>query len=160
MTPRARMTADGRTPTVDDRDDESLHVLAAVAVLDDEGRVLVMREGDQPFHGAWVLPQGYPRPGETLREAACREALEELGIDVADEALLGVYETFDWEHPVPPARWVVVCYRARRLGSAPLRASYEAVDFAWVDPAGRLPESPGPIQEIMADLARSKRQTR
>lgn len=60
-----------------------VHVL-----LEREGRILLMRRaGTGFFDGLWSLPGGHVEAGEALRQTACREALEELGI-VLDEAAL------------------------------------------------------------------------
>src|SRR5882724_476545 len=49
-----------------------------------EGRVVVIRRGRAPLLGEWSIPGGVVELGETVREAAAREALEEteLVVDV------------------------------------------------------------------------------
>jgi 8-oxo-dGTP pyrophosphatase MutT (NUDIX family) len=51
--------------------------------------------------GTWVLPKGHVEPGETLLEAALREANEESGLEVvADEPLGQVAYLYSWrKHP-------------------------------------------------------------
>ncbi len=52
--------------------------------------VLTVRAGHLPKHSGQVsLPGGMVEPGETLEEAALREAHEEVGIDPASVTLLG-----------------------------------------------------------------------
>jgi 8-oxo-dGTP diphosphatase len=53
----------------------------SVVTLDDE-RVLLVRRAKEPYLGKWSFPGGSIEPGETAREAARREAMEETGIDV------------------------------------------------------------------------------
>lgn len=60
----------------------------AAVVLDDRGRVLLMRRADT---GAWGIPSGHVEPGETVAHAAVREVAEETGLEVAVERLVGVY---------------------------------------------------------------------
>lgn len=59
-------------------------VLAASAVItDDAGRVLLVLRGTEPEKGRWSIPGGSVEPGESLAEAAAREAFEETGLRVS-----------------------------------------------------------------------------
>ena len=55
-----------------------------------DGRRIVLIERRNPPAG-WALPGGFVDAGETVAAAARREALEETGLDVELEVLLGVY---------------------------------------------------------------------
>ncbi|MFC4640373.1 NUDIX domain-containing protein [Deinococcus hohokamensis] len=69
------------------------HLVAWAIFLDPEGRVLLGRRSGVSYgNGLWGLPGGHVEPGEGLAEAAAREALEEVGVQVAPPALsiLGV----------------------------------------------------------------------
>ena len=57
-----------------------------------EGILLIERRN--PPHG-WALPGGFIDYGESAEQAAVREALEETGLDVRLEGLLGVYSDPD-----------------------------------------------------------------
>src|SRR5271168_4283890 len=52
------------------------------AVIVDAGRVVVIRRGRAPLLGEWSIPGGVVELGETVREAAAREALEETALVV------------------------------------------------------------------------------
>ena len=62
---------------------ESVVHVAAAAIFDEYGRVLIAR---RPMHvhqgGLWEFPGGKVEAGETVRRALARELHEELGIDV------------------------------------------------------------------------------
>jgi len=62
------------------------------AVIVDSGRVLLIKRGKAPLLGEWSIPGGLLEIGETLRQAAEREAREETGLQVRATALLGVFE--------------------------------------------------------------------
>jgi 8-oxo-dGTP diphosphatase len=53
-------------------------------------RPIVLIERRNPPHG-WALPGGFVDVGETLEQAALREAEEETGLKVQLKALLGCY---------------------------------------------------------------------
>jgi 8-oxo-dGTP diphosphatase len=62
------------------------------AVIIDDGRVLLVKRGHPPLAGEWSIPGGVLELGETLREAAIREAREETCLTVKTAELLGVYD--------------------------------------------------------------------
>ncbi len=152
-TPRARPRA-GVAPV--DAPDPSVRVVAAVAIRAGR-RVLVIREEDEPHRHSWVLPQGYPRPGEPLARAASREAYEEVGLDVHIDRLLGVYERFDADGGGAPIRWVTVAYLGRLVRDGAPVATREAIDSAWIEPeridAGSMPA----LVPLREDLVRALR---
>ncbi|CAM5357009.1 ADP-ribose pyrophosphatase [Streptomyces spiroverticillatus] len=80
-------------------------VLAGAAVLfrDEEGRVLMVEPN---YREGWVLPGGTVESdtGETPREGARRETLEEIGLDIEPGRLLAV----DWAQS--PDRPPIVAY--------------------------------------------------
>lgn len=156
---RERPTAIRAATDVVERSDSALRLLSAMAVIRD-GRVLVMREEDEPFHKAWVLPQGFPHPGETVADAAAREVEEELGLRVPSAGLLGVYDEFERTSAATTTHWVIVCYRTTVPNGAEARPSREAVDFAWVLPTARLPRAPSTVERILRDLAVSDHRRR
>jgi ADP-ribose pyrophosphatase YjhB (NUDIX family) len=65
--------------------------VAVAVVLGDESGILLGRRGIEPASGKWSFPAGYVNRGEVLEEAAVREVLEELGLEVELTALVGVY---------------------------------------------------------------------
>ena len=62
------------------------------AVIIEKGRVLLIKRGKAPLLGEWSIPGGMLELGETLREGAEREALEETGLVVRAGDLLGVFD--------------------------------------------------------------------
>ncbi len=61
---------------------------AHAALLDDEGRILLVRRADDD---TWCLPCGWVEPNEAPEETAVRETREETGLEVQVTRLIGVY---------------------------------------------------------------------
>ncbi len=62
--------------------------LAGCVIVDDYGRILLLHRS-RGNRTQWELPGGKIEPHETAEEAAVRELLEELGIDVRLTSALG-----------------------------------------------------------------------
>ncbi|MBU2532412.1 MAG: NUDIX hydrolase [Alphaproteobacteria bacterium] len=65
---------------------------AASAAIFRDGKVLVGLRGKDPRRLVWSLPGGHIEPGETAREAALREVVEETGVTAK---LLGLVDVND-----------------------------------------------------------------
>jgi 8-oxo-dGTP diphosphatase len=62
--------------------------VVAVALRDANGRLLLQQALAHKRHaGQWEFPGGKVESGETQRFALCREVAEELGIELAEDAL-------------------------------------------------------------------------
>lgn len=66
------------------------HVLCAGALVTKGGRYLLVREARGRHAGRWTIPWGFVERGELPDAAAERECLEEAGIGVSVDGLLGV----------------------------------------------------------------------
>ena len=64
-------------------------VSVAGVVVDDEGRVLVVRRRD---NGEWQPPGGVLELNETIEDGLRREVQEETGIEISPGPLTGVYK--------------------------------------------------------------------
>ena len=65
--------------------------MGAFVILVRGGEVLLVRT---TYHRTWSLPGGGVQRGETLEQAARREAAEEVGATLGELKLLGVYSSF------------------------------------------------------------------
>lgn len=76
----------------------AVNVVAGVVIIKD-GKVLLVQESFERVKGLWNLPAGHVDKGETLEQAAVREAKEETGLDVVlGEHLITVHQAI--ERPV------------------------------------------------------------
>ena len=99
----------------------------AGAVVLDQGRLLVIRRGQEPGRGLWSVPGGRCLPGEEPAAACTREALEETGLLVNVVRRLG-----DVERSGPAGvRYLITDYLCTAVGGV-LRAADDAIDARWV----------------------------
>lgn len=77
-------------------------------VIEADSQLLLVRRKEEPFAGWWTLPSGYVEYEESCKQAALREAQEELSLEVYLTRLLGVYSYQD----DPRANMVLVVYCA------------------------------------------------
>jgi 8-oxo-dGTP diphosphatase len=64
--------------------------VAAAVLIEEDGRVLLVRRSNEPFRGLWTLPAGFVDAHEDPAEAAARECLEETGLSVRVMRVLDV----------------------------------------------------------------------
>ena len=116
--------SDGSYPT--------LPRVAVGAIVFKDNKVLLVRRGKPPAENLWAIPGGRVEIGETLREAAEREILEETGITI--RALEPVY-TFDVIEQDAGGRtrfhYVIVDLTADYIRGEP-RAGDDAAAARWI----------------------------
>lgn len=69
---------------------EKVVAIASVAIVQD-GRILMVQEGQLSARGLWNFPSGHVELGEKILAAARRECREETGWDAHLESTTGVY---------------------------------------------------------------------
>ena len=120
-------------------DPKPLLLVAAAALVDTDGRVLIcQRPEGKSLAGLWEFPGGKVEPGETPEACLIRELEEELGIRVATACLAPfvfashAYESFHLLMPL---------YLCRRWEGQIVRREHQAT--AWVRP-NKLSDYPMP----------------
>ncbi len=63
---------------------------SAVVLVDDRGRILLVKRNVEPKKGMWCLPGGFMEIGEDPEECALRELVEETSLTGKIEDLLGL----------------------------------------------------------------------
>ena len=132
--------------------DKPILLVAAIALVDPDGRVLIaQRPAGKHLEGLWEFPGGKLRDGETPEAALIRELNEELGIDVAESCLAPLsfashaYEDF---HLLMP---LYVC----RIWNGTV-SPREGQQLKWVRPAELrdwpMPPADAPLVTALRDL--------
>ncbi|MFB6093693.1 MAG: NUDIX domain-containing protein [Halanaeroarchaeum sp.] len=123
-----------------------VRALATDAVIVLDGAVVLIERANPPFEGDWVLPGGLVEPDETAREACVREVSEEVGLEVAVEEFLGLYDD-----PNRDDRGnVSAAYRCSPRTDAAPTPREEARRVETFDPTG-LPEMGFDHEQIVTD---------
>jgi len=104
------------------------------AVIVDEGRVLLVRRGNEPMKGHWTLPGGLVELGEGLLNAVVREVREETGLNVEVVELIELLDRIHREETRVRYHYVIADYLCRVTGGV-LQAASDADAARWVERA-------------------------
>jgi len=99
--------------------------IAATSIVERSGKILMVRRAVAIGYGLWSMPGGYVDRGEVVEVAAAREVLEETGLVVEVQHLVGLFsQTGDTV--------VVAAFAALEVGGR-LEAGPESLDLDFFD---------------------------
>jgi 8-oxo-dGTP diphosphatase len=127
-------------------------LVAAVALIDADGRVLLARRPDgKAMAGLWEFPGGKLHPGETPEQALVRELHEELGVDTRRSCLAPIGFA---SHAYAEFHLLMPLYVCRVWRGRP--EPREGQELAWVRPARlgdyAMPPADAPLVAQLRDL--------
>ncbi len=139
-------------PQAEEPANKKIVLVAAVALVDSDGRVLLARRPEgKALAGLWEFPGGKVHPGETPEDALIRELKEELAIDVS-AACLGPF-TFA-SHAYEKFHLLMPLYLCRRWNGTP--TPVEGQTLAWVRPTKLasypMPPADKPLVALLRDF--------
>jgi 8-oxo-dGTP diphosphatase len=102
-------------------------IIGCCNLIVEDGRYLLVREAKESARRRYNLPAGKPEVGETLVEAARREAKEETGLEVEVDYLVGLYHCPRTSEGFGIVNFVFAC---RSVGGE-LRASPQHPDVRY-----------------------------
>src|SRR5438105_15029775 len=110
------------------RDYPERPLIGAGAVIVRGNQVVLVRRGRPPLAGEWSIPGGVVKLGETLRQAAEREAREETGLEIEAGEGLEVFESITPDDAGKTGYQYVIVDFLCRLKSGELRAGGDALE--------------------------------
>ncbi|HEX2449104.1 MAG TPA: NUDIX hydrolase [Methyloceanibacter sp.] len=103
---------------------------ASIAVFKDR-KVLLVKRGRPPFAGLWSLPGGKTEGGETPRDAARRELVEETGIEADVEGVVDMIKVVADGSSGGSTTYKLTVYYGRPTGGS-LKAGGDTIAADWV----------------------------
>lgn len=100
-------------------------------IIELENRIILIKRKNPPF--GWALPGGFVDYGESLEQAAIREAREETSLDIRNLRLLGCYSD-----PARDSRFHTISTVFIASASGIPQAADDAAELTLADP-GNLP---------------------
>lgn len=100
-----------------------------------DGRIVLIKRGEEPFLGSWALPGGILEEGETVEQCGVREAKEETGVIVRLRRLVGVFSEPGRD---PRGHYVSIAFLADPVEGSPQAAS-DATDLIITKDFGDTP---------------------
>jgi ADP-ribose pyrophosphatase YjhB (NUDIX family) len=123
-----------KTPTkvVDDRSYPPRPVVGIGIIIWREDKIVLIKRGHEPAKGKWRLPGGAQHVGETIMQAAVREAREETGLDIMALGVITAIDSISHDHEGKVKyHYTMIDVLAEALeGDA--KAGDDAVDVRWV----------------------------
>ena len=130
-----------------------LLVGAALLVLDDQNRLLMMKRSDS---GCWGIPGGAMEPGESAEDAARRETLEETNLEAEELSLFGVFSGPEpyYKYPNGDEVYNVSIVYTSHDWRGKIKLNREHGEWRWFD-AGEIPEDISPPIEPIIERFKS-----
>lgn len=119
-----------------------LMVGAAILVVDAQDRLLMMKRSDS---GCWGIPGGSTEPGEVVEDAAKRETVEEVNLQVGEMSLFGVFSgpQLYYKYPNGDEVYNVTIAYLSHDWSGEIKLNDEHTEWRWF-PAHEIPENISP----------------
>jgi len=132
-----------------------LMVGAAILILDEQNRLLMMKRSDS---GYWGLPGGATEPGEVVEDAAKRETVEEVSLEVGEMLLFGVFSGpgLYYKYPNGEEVYNVTVVYTSRDWHGEVKLNDEHTEWCWFA-KDEIPEDVSPT--IKPVIERFKRST-
>lgn len=107
--------------------------LASSAIVEREGRFLLVRRRNPPAADLYAFPGGRAEPGETPEETAIRELFEETGLQGSEPRLFETVELLP-EDGRPESHFLLSVFRVEAAPETEAVADDDALEAGWYLP--------------------------
>jgi ADP-ribose pyrophosphatase YjhB (NUDIX family) len=114
-------------------------VVGVGAVIVHDGKIVLIKRGNEPSKGKWTVPGGLVELAESPEAAVVREGKEETGLEVENPDLIDVVSNVDLdEQGKVKYHYVIIDYLVH-VTTGEAKAASDAVELRWV-PFGEVEE--------------------
>jgi len=107
-------------------------IVGVGAVVADQGKIVLIKRGNEPSKGKWTIPGGLIELGESPEEAVIREAQEETCLEVINPRLIDVVSYVDLDaQGAVKYHYIIIDYLVE-VKSGTMRAASDAAEMRWV----------------------------
>jgi 8-oxo-dGTP diphosphatase len=114
-------------------------------ILIEDGKVLLIKRGKEPFKGEWAIPGGRIEENESAEQCLKREMKEETGLEVEPTRLVGIYS----DPKRDPRGIIAATYLVKRIGGE-LKAGDDAKEVKWF-PLDKIPHLATDHRKMLED---------
>ena len=102
------------------------------AVIIQNGKIALIKRGNEPSRGKWTIPGGLVELGESLEAAVVRETKEETCLDIENPTLIDVVDNVDLdEHGKVKYHYVIIDYLVH-VKAGTIQAASDAEELRMV----------------------------
>jgi 8-oxo-dGTP diphosphatase len=107
-------------------------IVGAGVVIVKDCRIVLIKRGNEPSKGKWTIPGGLVELGETVEDAAIREAKEETCLDVENPQLIDVVGNIDRDEDGKIKYHYVIIDYFVHVNGGNIQAASDAEELQWV----------------------------
>jgi ADP-ribose pyrophosphatase YjhB (NUDIX family) len=107
-------------------------VVGVGIVIVKEGKIALIKRGNEPGRGKWSIPGGLVELGEHIDQAVIREAKEETCLDVVNPRLVDVVDNVDIDDDGKVRYHYVIVDYLVQVVAGEAKADADAEELRWV----------------------------
>ncbi len=107
-------------------------VVGVGAVIIKEGKIALIKRGNEPSKGKWTIPGGLVELAESPEQAVIREAREETGLEVGNPALIDVVSNVDLDEKNKVKYHYIIIEYLIHVKKGTAQAASDAMELRWV----------------------------